>query len=27
MVLVVERMAQEGQEPEDSVPAAGVRTV
>ena len=27
MVLVVERVAQEGQEPEDSVPAAGVRTV
>jgi hypothetical protein len=27
MVLVVERMAQEGQEPEDSGPTAGVRTV
>jgi hypothetical protein len=27
MVLVVERIAQEGQEPEDSGPAAGVRTV
>jgi hypothetical protein len=27
MVLVVERTAQEGQEPEDSGPAAGVRTV
>jgi hypothetical protein len=27
MVLVVERTAQEGQEPEDSGPAVGVRTV
>jgi hypothetical protein len=27
MVLVVERTAQEGQEPEDSGPAAGVRTI
>jgi hypothetical protein len=27
MVLVVERMAQEGQKPEDSGPAAGVRTI
>ena len=27
MVLVVERTTQEGQEPEDSGPAAGVRTV
>jgi hypothetical protein len=27
MVLVVERMAQEGQEPEGSGPATGVRTV
>ena len=27
MVLVIERTALEGQEPEDSGPAAGVRTV
>jgi ribonuclease HI len=27
MVLVIERMTQEGQEPEDSGPAAGIRTV
>jgi ribonuclease HI len=27
MVLVVERTAQEGQEPEDSGPAAGVQTI
>jgi hypothetical protein len=27
MVLVIERTTQEGQEPEDSGPAAGVRTI